>query len=57
MLRYGELAVLALVITLIVWMNVPMLLAPAFVATIVLFSGYRWCRGLWPWRPHGRPSN
>ena len=49
MLRLSELLVLALVITLIVWLNVPKLLAPAFILTLVLLSAYRWYRGWWPW--------
>ena len=56
MLRPSEVLILALVITLIVWLDVPSLLAPAFVATIVAFSAYRWRRGLWPWPPRD-PAN
>jgi hypothetical protein len=41
MLRPSELVVLALAITLIVWLNVPKLLAPAFVLTLILLSAYR----------------
>lgn len=51
MLRPSEVLVLALVITLIVWLDVPAMLAPAFVVTIICFSAYRWRRGLWPWPP------
>jgi len=37
--------------------NAPNLLAPAFVVTIILlFSGYRWRRGLWPWPRRKRPN-
>ena len=58
MMRPAELAALALVITLVVWFEVPSLLAPAFVVTIVLLSAYRWYQGRWPWpeRPPTRPS-
>lgn len=56
MLRYSEISVLALVIALIVWLNVPKLLAPVLVVTIVGCSAYRWRRGLWPWPPRS-PSD
>jgi hypothetical protein len=49
MLRYSEAAILILVIALIIWLNVPMLLAPAVVLTVAAFSGWRWYRGIWPW--------
>jgi len=54
MLRPSELVVLAVVIALITWLNMPRLLAPAFVVTLILLSAYRWHRGLWPWPPRGR---
>jgi hypothetical protein len=54
MLRYVELVVLALVIALGVWLNMPTLLAPAFVLTVMLLSAYRWYRGVWPWPPRRR---
>lgn len=49
MLRLSELLILAAVLTLIVLLNVPMLLAPAFVLMIMLLSVYRWSRRLHPW--------
>jgi len=49
MLRYSEVVILILVVTLIVWLDLPKLLAPAFVLTIASFSAYRWYRGIWPW--------
>ncbi len=51
MLKPFELVVLALVIALIVWLNVPKLLAPAFVLALILLSAYRRHRGHWPWPP------
>ena len=51
MLRYPEIAILILVITLIIWLDVPKLLAPAFVLAISAFSAWRWHRGIWPWPP------
>jgi hypothetical protein len=49
MLRYSEIFILVLAIALVIWLNVPQLLAPAFLLTVVSFSVYRWHRGLWPW--------
>jgi hypothetical protein len=49
MLKPFELLLLALVVTLVVWLDTPKLLAPAFVLTLVLLSAYRWYSGLWPW--------
>jgi hypothetical protein len=54
MLRYSEILVLALVIALVVWFDVPKFLAIAFVLTLVLLSAYRWRRGLQPWPPRGQ---
>jgi hypothetical protein len=54
MLRYSEIVILALVIALVVWLNVPNLLAPVFVVTVMLFSVDRWHRGVWPWPPRKR---
>ena len=51
MLRPSELVVLAVVIELVTWLNMPGLLAPAFVVTLSLLSAYRWHLGLWPWPP------
>ena len=57
MLRPSELVVLAVVIALITWLNMPRLLAPAFVVTLILLSAHRWHRGLWPWPPRDRQSD
>jgi hypothetical protein len=54
MLRPFEVVVVALVIALVVWLNVPKLLAPAFVLALVFLSAYRRHRGQWPWPPRGR---
>lgn len=52
---YGIL-ILALAIALIVWLNLPGLLWPAFVVTLVLLSVDRWRRGVYPWPPRKRPN-
>jgi hypothetical protein len=52
MLRYSEILVLVLTIALVAWLNLPKLLAPAFVLTIILFSVDRRRRGIWPWPSH-----
>jgi SdpI/YhfL family protein len=44
MLRPSDLLISVLVITVVVWLNVPKLLAPVLVLTILLLSGYRWLR-------------
>ncbi len=54
MLRYSEILALALAIALVVWLNVPKLLAPAFVVTVILCPVNRWRRGVWPWPPRTR---
>jgi hypothetical protein len=51
---FGVLAVV-LVIALIVWLNLPALLWPAFILTLVLLSVDRWRRGVYPWPPRKRP--
>lgn len=56
MLRYSEVAILILVIALIIWLDVPKLLAPVFLLTISGFSAWRWYRGVWPW-PSRRREN
>jgi hypothetical protein len=56
MLRYSEIAILILVVTLIIWLNVPMLLAPAFLLTVAAFSAWRWHRGIWPWPPRRKEN-
>ena len=56
MLRPSEVLVLGLVITLIVWLDVPALLAPAFVVTIIGCSAYRWRCGRLPWPPPRDPQ-
>lgn len=56
MLRPVEVLVLAFAIALIVWLNVPKLLAPVFILTLILLSAYRgFGRGRWP--PRGPFSN
>jgi len=52
--RLYELLVLALVISLIVWLNLPVLLWPAFILTLVALSADRWRRGVYPWPPRKR---
>jgi hypothetical protein len=42
MLRPSDLLVSVLVIAAVVWLNVPKLLVPALVLTILLLSVYRW---------------
>ena len=49
MLRYSEIIAIILVIALVVWLDVPRLLWPAFIATIVACSVDRWWRGVYPW--------
>jgi hypothetical protein len=44
MLRPTDLLVSVLVITAVVWLNVPKLLVPGLVLTILLLTGYRWWR-------------
>ena len=56
MLRYSEIAILILVITLIIWLNVPGFLASAFVLSITAFSAWRWHRGIWPWPPRRKEN-
>ena len=56
MLRYSEVAILSLVITLIIWLDAPKLLAPVFLLTISVLSAWRWYRGVWPWPPRRRES-
>lgn len=48
--------VLGLVITLIVWLNLPQLLWPAFILTLIVLSIDRWRRGVYPWPPRKRPN-
>jgi hypothetical protein len=50
---FGLLAI-ALVITLVVWLNLPKLLWPAFILTLILLSADRWRRGVYPWPPRKR---
>jgi hypothetical protein len=56
MLRYSEVAILILVVALIIWLDMPKLLAPVVLLTISAFSAWRWYRGLWPWPPGRRES-
>jgi len=51
---YGILAVV-LVLALVVWLNLPRLLWPAFLVTLVFLSVDRWRRGVYPWPPRERP--
>jgi len=51
MLRYSEVVVLALVISLVVWLNMPKLLWPAVVVAMMLCAVDRWHRGVYPWPP------
>ena len=53
--RLSEVAVLVLVITLVVWLDLPKLLWPAFIVAVVLLSIDRWRRGIYPWPPRQRP--
>jgi hypothetical protein len=48
--------VLGLVITIIVWLNLPTLLWPTFILTLILVSVDRWRRGVYPWPPRKRPN-
>jgi hypothetical protein len=52
---YGLLA-LVVVITLVVWLNLPKLLWPAFILVLILVSVDRWRRGVYPWPPSTRPN-
>jgi uncharacterized membrane protein len=56
MFRYSEIAILAALLALIVWLDIPRLIAPAFVLTVGLLSAYRWYRGIWPWPPRRRSN-
>jgi hypothetical protein len=47
---FGLLA-LVVVISLVVWLNMPKLLWPAFILTLVGISADRWRRGVYPWPP------
>jgi len=51
---YGVL-VLVGIVALIVWLNLPRLLWPAFILGLVLVSADRWRRGVYPWPPRKRP--
>jgi len=42
MLRPADVLVLVVVVTVVVWLNVPRLLVPALVLSILLLSAYRW---------------
>jgi len=42
MLRPADVLVFVVVITVVVWLNVPRLLVPALVLSILLLSAYRW---------------
>jgi len=42
--RLFALLALSVVISLIVWLNLPALLWPAFILTLVLLSAHRWRR-------------
>ena len=53
--RLYEVLAVVLVITLIVWLNLPRLLWPAFILTLILLSVDRWRRGVYPWPPRKRP--
>lgn len=44
MLRPSDLLISLLVVTVVVWLNVPKLLVPALVLTVLLLSAYRWRR-------------
>jgi hypothetical protein len=52
---FGVVAVV-LVITLIVWLNLPKLLWPAFILTLIVLSVDRWRRGVYPWPPRKGPN-
>ena len=54
--RLFALLVLALVITLIVWLDLPKLLWLGFIVTLILLSADRWRRGVYPWTPRRRPN-
>ena len=52
--RLYAVLVLALVLALIVWLNLPGLLWPAFIVALILVSVDRWRRGVYPWPPRKR---
>lgn len=54
--RLFAVLVLVLAIALIVWLNLPKLLWPAFILTLILLSVDRWRRGVYPWPPRKRPN-
>jgi hypothetical protein len=58
MLRHSEIIAVVSVIALVVWLDTPKLLWPAFIATIVFCSLDRWWRGIgiYHWPPRKRSN-
>ena len=52
--RLFGIGVVALAISLVVWLNQPQLLWPMFIVALIVLSVDRWRRGVYPWPPRDR---